>query len=134
MPDAATILVIDDNPLVRHVVQGMLNAAGFHAFAAEDGTTALATYAAQPTDAAIIDVDMPDMNGVDVCRALRAQASAMGRSFRAWMMTGVVRPDLLERARDAGAGGVLAKPFTRQELLACFAGLPIQATPHALAS
>ncbi len=134
MTDAATILVIDDNPLVRHVVQGMLNAAGYHAVAAEDGSTALATYAAQTVDAAIIDVDMPDMNGVDVCRALRAQATASGRSYRAWMMTGVVRPDLVERAREAGASGVLAKPFTRQELLACFAGLPVHAAPHAMAS
>ena len=60
-PAPPTILVVDDNPMVREVVQGMLNAAGFHALSAEDGATALALFATNQIDAAMIDVDMPGM-------------------------------------------------------------------------
>ena len=129
-----TILVVDDNPMVREVVQGMLNAAGFHALSAEDAATALALYASNPIDAAMIDVDMPGMNGIDLCRALQAQAAAVGRGVLAWLMTGVVRPELVVDAQAAGATGVLAKPFTRAELVACFEPLAAQQRQRMLAS
>jgi CheY-like chemotaxis protein len=119
--------------MVREVVQGMLNAAGFHALSAENGAVALAIFASQTIDGAIIDVDMPGMNGVDVSRALHAQAAALHRPLLTWMMTGVVRPELIDAARISGSAGILAKPFTRAELLACFDTLGIHAQ-HALAS
>lgn len=115
-----TILIIDDNPMVREVVQVMLNNAGYRAIAAEDGPSGIRAFAAHTFDAAIIDVDMPVMNGVDVCRELTAQATAAHRPFVAWIMTGVVRPELVTSALAAGAVGVLAKPFTKRELLARF--------------
>ncbi len=120
-----TILVVDDNPMVREVVQGMLNSFGFHALSVEDGATAMAVFAVEDIQGAIIDIDMPRMNGIDVCRALQAQASALGRPLLAWMMTGVVRPELPDAARRAGAAGVLPKPFTRAELRTCFVQLEV---------
>lgn len=128
------ILVVDDNPMVREVVQGMLKAAGYHSLSAEDGATALAMYAGQPIDAALIDVDMPGINGIELCRALHAQASASGRPLLAWMMTGVVRPELITASEAAGAAGILAKPFTRAELVACFERLPLPGSEQMLAS
>lgn len=125
-----TILVVDDNAMVRDVVQRMLNAAGYHALAAEDGATALAVYAGESIDACILDVDMPGMNGVDLCRALHSQAVAAGRPLPIWMMTGVSRPQLQEQARRAGALGVLAKPFTRDQLLGCFEMLAVAPAGH----
>jgi CheY-like chemotaxis protein len=121
----ATLLVIDDNPMVLDVVQGMLDAAGYHALRAADGATALDIFAHHVVHGAIIDVDMPGMNGVEVCRALQSQAAAAGRSLLAWMMTGVVRPQLVQAAEAAGAVGILPKPFTRAELLACFETLSV---------
>lgn len=126
-----TILVVDDNAMVREIVQRMLNAAGYHALAAEDGAMALAIYAGEAIDGAILDVDMPGMNGVDLCRALHSQATAAGRPLLIWMMTGVTRPQLEEDARQAGALGVMAKPFTREQLLGCFEPLVAASAGHA---
>lgn len=125
MPARGTILVVDDNPMVREVVQGMLNSFGFHALSVEDGATALAVFAVEEFDGAIVDVDMPGMNGVEVCRALQVQSSALGRPLLVWLMTGLVRPELPAAARQAGAVGVLPKPFTKAELRSCFENLEI---------
>lgn len=130
----ATILVIDDNTLVREVVQGLLKVAGFHVLGAGEGIAALAAYAAEGADGAIVDMDMPGMNGLEVCRELRLRAKVAHRPLQLWLMTGVVRPELVEDAQAAGAQGVLAKPFTRDELLRCFSGLLVQHSEHALAS
>lgn len=114
-----TILIIDDNPLVRDVVRRMLEARGYIVLVAEDGLNGLDLLKRNPVDAAIVDVDMPRMNGVDVCRALRDQAAAFGKSLWVWLMTGVTRPELVTRALAAGARGVLPKPFTTEELVHC---------------
>jgi CheY-like chemotaxis protein len=119
--------------MVRQVVQSMLNMAGYRALSAEDGATALAIYAGEAVDGAILDVDMPNMTGVELCAALRAQAAAQRRPILLWLMTGVVRPELVSDAIAAGARGVLGKPFTREELLACFTRLSADHPAHALA-
>jgi CheY-like chemotaxis protein len=112
-----TILVVDDNPFVRDVVQSMLQHRGYSVITAENPKVALKLMAEHPVEAALVDVDMPVMNGVDACRALRDQAAAMGRSLLVWLMTGVTRPDLVARAVAAGAIDVIAKPFTTDELI-----------------
>lgn len=112
-----SIMVIDDQALVRAVLTLMLEARGFTVRVAHDGETALAEHAASPVDAFLIDVDMPGMNGVEVCRNLRTLCERSGQPLRAWMMTGVVGRDLETAAIAAGARGVLAKPFTTAELL-----------------
>lgn len=122
----ATILVVDDNPMVREIVQRMLNAVGYRALPAEDASTALAIFSTEHIDAAILDIDMPGMNGIELCRALHARAAASGGQFFAWMMTGLIRPHLAPEIRAAGAMGVMAKPFSRSELLACFERLPVR--------
>ncbi len=111
--------MLDDNPLVREVVRRMLDCRGYSVVVAADANDALDLLARQRIDAAIVDVDMPVMNGVEACRALRNQAAAAGRSLLVWLMTGVTRPDLAARALAAGALGVIAKPFTTDELVAC---------------
>jgi CheY-like chemotaxis protein len=129
---APTILVVDDNDMVRELVQGMLNATGYRALSAEDGATALAVYAGNAIDAAILDVDMPGMTGVDLCRALHAQAAATHHPLVVWLMTGNARPELEPAARAAGAVGVLAKPFSKQELMACFHHVEAHVPEHSL--
>lgn len=115
---ARTILVIDDNAMVREVVQSMLEFRGYDVFPVEDGPKAIAHCLDHRVDVALVDVDMPRMDGVEVCRVLRRQAEALGRRLLIWLMTGVTRPELVVRAKAAGAAGVLSKPFTSEELLA----------------
>lgn len=119
---ARTILVIDDNPLVREVVRRMLEARGYAVVVAEDGARGIDLLNSTSVDAAIVDVDMPRMNGIDVCRALRNRAAAIGTSLWVWLMTGVTRPELAASALAAGARGILAKPFTTDELVRCVEG------------
>lgn len=115
-----TILVIDDNPLVCDVVRRMLETRGYIVHTAEGGLQGLELLAQHDEIVgAIVDVDMPGMDGLEVCREIGAYAAGTGRDVWVWLMTGVTRPELEARAAAAGARGVLAKPFTTHELVRC---------------
>jgi CheY-like chemotaxis protein len=111
------ILVVDDHPLVRDVVRTILESRGYAVTTAKDGTEALQCLGAVTPDVAVVDVDMPGPNGVEVCAALRRAATEKGESLPVWLMTGVERPGLEERAKLAGALGIIAKPFTSEQLI-----------------
>ena len=68
----------------------------------------------------MVDVNMPGMNGLTACRALRAQAAASGRDIAVWLMTGAPTAELTISALDAGACGVLPKPFEFADLFERF--------------
>ena len=74
----------------------------------------------QHIDGAMIDVNMPGMNGIDTCRALKANAFARGRDLPVWMMTGARTPDVVKRAEEAGALILLGKPFDFADLFRRF--------------
>jgi CheY-like chemotaxis protein len=112
-----TILVIDDNPDVREVLRRMLELRGYSVLVADDGAAGLDRIANASIDGALVDLDMPLMNGLTVCRAIRDQAATVGRRVVVWLMTGIVRPELEAEVQDAGAIGVLHKPFTTAELV-----------------
>jgi DNA-binding response OmpR family regulator len=106
-----TFLVVDDNESVRESLKFLLIRRGYEVFVAEDGYEAIRLAGLHTIDAAMVDVNMPGMNGVDVCRALRQRASAAGKEIAIWLMTGGRSPELVTMARDAGALDLLAKPF-----------------------
>jgi len=112
-----SVLVVDDHPLVREVMKSMLEARGIEVAVAKNGPDAMASFTEQPTVAVVIDVDMPGPNGVEVCRAIRDFAHQHHHKVAIWLMTGVYRPGLRASAAEAGALGVIPKPFTTQELL-----------------
>jgi CheY-like chemotaxis protein len=112
-----TVLVIDDNKSVRDTLEYLLGEQGFGAVLAESGPQALELMGKAPVDAALIDVYMPGMNGLATCRELRARAAAAGRPLPVWMMTGARTPQLAQASVDAGAMGLLGKPFSVEELL-----------------
>lgn len=106
-----TFLVIDDNESVRESLKFLLVRRGFSVLVAEDGYEALRIAAEHPIDGAMVDVNMPGMNGIEVCRALRERAAATGREIAIWMMTGGRSPELVRLSREAGALDLLGKPF-----------------------
>ena len=106
-----TFLVIDDNESVRESLKFLLLRRGYHVLVAEDGYEALRIAGLHHVDAAMVDVNMPGMNGIEVCRALRERAGAAKRDIAIWMMTGGRSPDLVRLAREAGALDLLGKPF-----------------------
>jgi DNA-binding response OmpR family regulator len=106
-----TFLVIDDNESVRESLRFLLLRRGYAVLVAEDGYQALRVAAANVVHGAMVDVNMPGMNGIDVCRALREHAAAARRPIAIWMMTGGRSPELVRQAREAGALDLLGKPF-----------------------
>ncbi len=121
------ILVVDDEPALRRTVRANLTARGYEVRAVDTGEEALAAAAAHPPNLVILDLMLPGMSGLDVCRALRAESLVpiLVLSARGEEPTKV-------RALDLGADDYLTKPFGMDELLARVRALlrrPVTVTP-----
>lgn len=104
---APLILVVDDQPGVRRLVQEIFQQAGYRVLAAANGEEALALAAAQRPDLAILDVRMPVMDGVETLRQLKGLAP----DLPVLMMTAVGDGDKLAEALALGARTAFTKPF-----------------------
>ncbi|MFG1603429.1 response regulator [Actinoplanes sp. NPDC049265] len=107
------ILVVDDDDQLRRALRINLNARGYQVATAVDGRTALETASRQPPDLAIVDLGLPDLDGVEVVRGLRG-----------WTTTPIIVLSARDAqavkvaALDAGADDYVTKPFGMDELLA----------------
>ncbi len=110
---AATILVVDDEPQIRRVMRTTLTAQGYAIVEARDGQEALEKMRSERPDLVILDVNMPVMDGLETCRAIRA-----GSNVPVIMLTVRSAEKDKVRALDAGADDYIVKPFGIQELLA----------------
>ncbi|HEV3284634.1 MAG TPA: response regulator transcription factor [Solirubrobacteraceae bacterium] len=108
------LLVVDDDPAIREAVGLVLSLNGFEVASAADGREAIRTLACERSDAVILDVLMPGLDGLEVCRRLRAA----GDTTPVLMLT--ARAEVSERVAglEAGADDYLAKPFAHEELVA----------------
>jgi two-component system response regulator MprA len=108
------VLVVDDTPAVRTSLRRALVHEGYDVVVSPDGADALRVIADESPDLVILDVVMPQLGGVEVCRALRLS----GDSTPVLMLT--VRNGVADRVAglDAGADDYLIKPFALEELLA----------------
>lgn len=108
------ILVVDDDPAVRRSLEHALRRDGYDVASAMDGASALAEHGAFRPDAVVLDVLMPEPNGLEVCRRLRSG----GHDTPILMLT--ARDLVTDRVAglDAGADDYLAKPFALEELRA----------------
>ena len=108
------ILVVDDEPAVRDAVDRALRLEGHEVALAHDGREALDAVAAAPPDALVLDLLMPQVDGLEVCRRLRAAGD------RTPVLVLTARDAVADRVRglDAGADDYLVKPFALEELLA----------------
>ena len=112
---AMKILVVDDERAVRESLRRALELEGYDVELAGDGEEALERLAdAAPADAAILDVLMPGIDGLEVCRRLRAA----GSTVPVLMLTARAEVDSRVAGLDAGADDYLPKPFALAELLA----------------
>ncbi len=108
------ILVVDDEPAVRDAVRRALVLSGYRVDVANGGDEAIASLTAAAPDAVVLDVLMPGIDGLEVCRRLRAS----GDHTPVLMLT--ARDAVADRVMglDAGADDYLVKPFALEELLA----------------
>ena len=108
------ILVVDDEPAVRTSLERALRMAGYDVQLAEDGERALDVLAAGRHDAVVLDVAMPGVDGLQVCRRLREA----GDRTAVLMLTARDAVDDRVAGLDAGADDYLVKPFALRELMA----------------
>jgi CheY-like chemotaxis protein len=115
-----TLLIVDDNESVRESLRFLLQHRGYMTAVAGSGAEAIALVGQQAFDGVIVDMNMPGMNGVAVCRSLQAHAAETGRKLATWVMTGARTSEVTKAAAEAGALGVLTKPFDFDELFRRF--------------
>jgi two-component system KDP operon response regulator KdpE len=113
MSGEARILVCDDETQILRALRVILREAGFEALPASDGEEALDVAAVQHPDAAIIDLVLPDLDGVEVCRRLREWSQ-----MPIIVLSAVGDEDAKVRALAAGADDYVTKPFGPRELIA----------------
>jgi two-component system, OmpR family, response regulator MprA len=108
------LLVVEDDPQVRSMVARTLRYEGFEVTSVGDVSTALAAVRNAPPDAILLDLLLPDGDGVDLCRRLRAT----GARFPILMLT--ARDGVNDRVEglDSGADDYVVKPFSSSELVA----------------
>jgi len=112
----AVVLVVDDGAANRQLVEAYLAGLDCEVRLAEDGESALEQIRAEPPDLVLLDVQMPGMDGYEVCR--RIKAGPRGRLLPVVMITALNQTDDRVRALESGADDFMAKPVERVELVA----------------
>jgi two-component system KDP operon response regulator KdpE len=107
------VLVVDDEPQIVRALKVVLREAGFEAVPAETGAEALDLAAVRPPDAAIIDLVLPDIDGIAVTRTLREWSE-----MPILVLSAVGEEEQKVRALEAGADDYITKPFGARELVA----------------
>lgn len=110
------ILVVDDIPENIRVIGNLLKAEGYTVLAATSGEQALAMAMAKKPDLVLLDVQMPEMDGFEVCREF--QQTEELKTIPVIFLTARVESDDVVRGLAAGAMDYVTKPFRQQELLA----------------
>jgi CheY-like chemotaxis protein len=112
----ATVLIVDDDPFIRRLVATTLeDVAGFELMEASDGREALAVAGKTPPELVFLDIDMPEIDGIEACRRLRANIGTATATIV--MLTAAAGDEAEREAEEAGADLFLTKPFSPLELL-----------------
>lgn len=113
MDEAAHILVVEDDPMVSEVVDRYLTQAGFTVDVVGDGLAALERAQRKRPDLVVLDIMLPGMDGLEVCRRLRADTPVP-----VIMLTALGRESERVMGLELGADDYVAKPFSPRELTA----------------
>lgn len=111
----ARILVVEDDPFIREVIATALGEEGFPVDVVEDGARAWRYLASHRPSMAIVDIALPGMDGLTLCRELRARET--DDHLPVIMVSAMTSPSVVKAARDAGADLFLDKPFDLGDLL-----------------
>jgi DNA-binding response OmpR family regulator len=125
MPE--TLLIAEDDPLLMPLLKATFRTSGLRLLTAGTGTQALELARTERPDLVLLDVGLPEMNGHQVCRALKTDPETA--SVRVVMLTARAGPADQQLAVDAGADAYLTKPFSPAELLAAVQSLLLTEPP-----
>lgn len=107
------ILVVDDDPVLSELVSYILRAEGYEAIVANDGEEGLRKFQATQPDLVVLDVTMPEMDGFEVCKRIRAVSNTP-----VIMLTAQGSEDAIVRGLDLGADDYVTKPFQLKPFMA----------------
>jgi len=110
----STIMVVEDDPIIRQTVEYALKRAGFATFSVADGATAVQAAEKSVPDLVLLDLMLPGMDGYQIAEALRSRDKEMAII----MVTALDTDHDKIRGLDAGADDYITKPFSMEELLA----------------
>ena len=110
-----TVLIVDDEPNIVQLVRITLESHRVHVFEASDGVTAIEQAIAIRPDLILLDVDLPDVSGLDLCRRLKGEPGLA--QTKIVMLTAAAQQDDIARGFAAGADQYLTKPFSPVRLL-----------------
>ena len=114
-PTDLKFLIVDDFSTMRRIVRGLLKEMGCNnADEAEDGAVALGMLKANKYDFVVSDINMPNMNGFDLLKAVKAEDSL--KHIPVLMVTAEARKEDIVLAAQSGAAGYIVKPFTKATL------------------
>ena len=108
----ATVMVVDDDPVIRDLLADFLAQRGYQVLTAKDGAAALAVVDRRPPELVVLDIYLPDMNGVTVLRELRARDYLGG----VIVLSGSQEERLLKEMLSMGAVELMSKPFDLERL------------------
>jgi DNA-binding response OmpR family regulator len=109
------LLIVDDEPLTVEMLETFLQLSGYQTVAALNGVDALLMAQLEMPDAVLLDLQLPDLNGIEVCRKLRASTCAQ---LPIIMITAHGSPEMRRRALEAGANAYFTKPIRFADLIA----------------
>lgn len=112
-----TILIVDDEPQIAEICRDYLRAAGFEVLTARDGPAGLSAARRERPDLIVLDLMLPGMDGLDVCRELRHDPGDVGHTPIIMLTARVEEADKLI-GLELGADDYLTKPFSPRELVA----------------
>ena len=110
------VLIVDDSPTERHVLNDMLTKAGYEVVASDNGEDAILKAKTARPDLILMDVVMPRMNGFDACRRIRSGATTS--EIPVIMVTTRGELESVEAAYESGCAEYVIKPIDAHELLA----------------
>ena len=114
-PSELKFLIVDDFSTMRRIVRGLFREMGCHnADEAEDGAVALSMLKKAKYDFVVSDINMPNMNGFDLLKAVKADDSL--KHLPVLMVTAEARKEDIVMAAQNGAAGYIVKPFTKATL------------------
>jgi len=115
---AETVLIVDDDPDVVRLLTQTLQHEGFRLLSANDGESALRIARAEHPSLILLDWRLPSRDGLEVCRALRAEADPQLRNVPLVLLTALTEEENIAAGFEAGVTDYLTKPFTPANILA----------------
>lgn len=113
---AKNVLIVDDEPNIVLSLEFLMRQQGYAVRTAPDGESALAEIERQPPDLVLLDVNLPKLNGYEVCERIRVHPA--WAAVRILMLTAKGREVEREKGLALGADGYVVKPFATRELIA----------------